>query len=270
MEKKQVFIMLGVVIVITAAIVGYCLFYGNQYTIRFDTAGGNEIEQQVVRVGDKVEKPEDPVREGYNFVEWQYEGEKYDFDAKVKRNMILVATWQKVADATEIFYKVTFDSKGGSKVEEQNIAVGETVIKPTDPVKDGYTFQGWFYNEKKYDFDKAVSTDITLVAKWKEKTTKPEEKPTESNKDDKKPSETNKDDNSSNLNSEIKVGDRVRIVGAYASSSTAGEDEAIHTKAIGWKRVVLKIYEGREYPYRVGDETGTTGFFKAESLEKIG
>ena len=266
MEKKQVFIMLGVVIVITAAIVGYCLFYGNQYTVKFDTAGGNEIEQQVVRVGDKVKEPEVPVREGYRFVEWQHEGIKYDFDAKVKKNMVLVATWQKVSDATEIFYKVVFDSKGGSKVEEQYIAVGETVIKPTDPVKDGHTFQGWYYNDKKYDFDKSVSQDITLVAKWKEKSTSNDKKPVENNKDDKE----DKNDNSASLNSELKVGDRVRIVGAYASSSTASADEAIHTRAIGWKRIILKVYDGREFPYRVGDATGTTGFFKAESLEKIG
>ena len=261
MEKKQVFIMLGVVVVITAAIVGYCLFYGNQYTVKFDTDGGNKIEQQVIRVGDKVEKPEDPVKEGYTFVEWQYEGSKYDFNAKVKRNMTLIATWQKVADATEIFYKVTFDSKGGSKVEEQTVGVGETVAKPTDPVKEGYTFQGWFYNDKKYDFSKSVSSDMKLVAKWKEKATKPDKKP------DKKPTETYKENNS---DTEFKVGDRVRIVGSYASSSTSGKDEAIHTRAIGWKRIVLKVYDGREYPYRVGDETGTTGFFKAESLEKIG
>lgn len=256
MEKKQVFIMLGVVMVITAAIIGYCLFYGNQYTIKFDTDGGSKVEDQLVRAGEKVAKPEDPVREGYNFIEWQYEGTKYDFDAKVRKNMTLVATWQKVSDAAEIFYKVTFDSKGGSKVEEQQIGVGETVVKPKDPVKDGYIFKGWYHNDKKYDFSKKVSTDMVLIAKWTAK----------SSNNDKKPAQ---DDNSSNLNSEIKVGDRVRIVGAYASSSTAGEDEAIHTKAIGWKRIVLKIYEGREYPYRVGDSTGTTGFFKAESLEKI-
>ena len=254
MEKKQVFIMLGVVVFITVAIVAYCLLYGNQYTVRFDSAGGTEVEQQVVRVGEKAQEPEVPEREGYKFIEWQYEGEKFDFNTEIRKNMILTANWQKIADATEIFYNVTFDSKGGSEVEEQYIAVGETVIKPTNPVKDGYTFKGWYYKDKKYDFTKKVSQDMVLTAKWQKNKVE--------NKD--------KDDNSASLNSELKVGDRVRIVGSYASSSTSGKDEAIHKRAIGWKRVILKVYEGREYPYRVGDETGTTGFFKAESLEKIG
>ena len=267
MEKKQVFVMLGVIVAITLAIVAYCLLYGNQYVVRFDSKGGTEIEKQIVRVGDKVEEPEEPVREGYKFIEWQLEGEKYDFEAKVKKNIILVAKWQKIANAAEIFYKVTFDSKGGSEVEEQYIAVGETVTKPTNPVREGYTFKGWYYNDTKYDFDKKVSQDITLVAKWKEKASNK----VESDKDKDTNKDTNKDkDNSSALDSELKVGDRVRIIGSYASSSTSGSDEAIHTRAVGWKRVILKIYEGREYPYRVGNETGTTGFFKAESLEKIG
>lgn len=258
MEKKQVFVMLGVVVAITAAIVAYCLLYGNQYTVRFDSAGGTEVEKQIVRVGDNVEEPEVPIREGYKFIEWQLDGKKYDFEAKVRKNMVLVAQWQKISDAAEIFYKVIFDSNGGSKVEEQYIAVGETVTKPTNPVRDGYVFKGWYYKGAKYDFDKKVSQDMKLTAKWKEKASSKAEKDDNENKD------------SVTINSELKVGDTVRIIGSYASSSTSREDEAIHTRAVGWKRVILKIYDGREYPYRVGNETGTTGFFKAESLEKIG
>lgn len=260
MEKKQIFVTLGVVVAVTVAIVAYCLLYGNKYTVRFDSNGGTEIKKQVVRVGKKVEEPEIPVREGYNFIEWQLGDEEYDFDTKVRQNMVLVAQWQKISDAAEIFYKVTFNSNGGSEIEEQYIAVGETVTKPTNPVRDGYTFKGWYYNDTKYDFDKKVSQDMILTAKWKEIAT---------NQIKEDNSKDNNSDDSSTLNSELKVGDRVRIIGSYASSSTSSEDEAIHTKAMGWKRVILKIYEGREYPYRVGNERGTTGFFKAESLEKI-
>ena len=77
MEKKQVFVLLSVVVAITLAIVAYCLLYGNQYTVKFDSKGGTEIEKQTVRVGNKVEEPEIPVREGYRFIEWQLDGEKY-------------------------------------------------------------------------------------------------------------------------------------------------------------------------------------------------
>ena len=63
-------------------------------------------------------------------------------------------------------YTVTFDSNGGSTVEAATVKDGEKVTKPTDPTKEGYVFKGWFNGETEYDFESAVTTNITLVAKW--------------------------------------------------------------------------------------------------------
>ena len=65
---------------------------------------------------------------------------------------------------------------------------------------------------------------------------------------------------------ELKVGDKVRIVGtgkasSYGDNPTAG--------GIGWNRYILKIYNGRPYPYQVGNNSGTTGFYKADALQKL-
>ena len=247
MEKKQVLGMLGVIIAITAGIVLYCLFFGNQYTVTFDSNGGSKVEKQVLKVGKLAKEPKEPTRTGYEFIEWQLKGKKYDFDSKVKKNITLIAKWQKIGEITDLFVTVKFNSDGGSKVEEQTIATGGKVSKPKNPAKEGYTFEGWYDNDKPYDFDKSVTIDLELKAKWQKK--------------------SSGNNGGSTLNSDLKVGDRVLIVGSYAESSTS--TQALHSKAKGWKRVILKIYEGREYPYRVGDSSGTTGFFKAESLEKI-
>lgn len=265
MEKKQVFIMLGVLVTITLGISLYCIFWGNQYRILFDSNGGSEVESQYVRVGEKVKEPEEPTREGYQFVEWQLNGIKYDFGKKVKRKMTLVAHWQKIASAEELIYKLAFDSDGGTEVEEQEVQAGKTAKKPTDPVKEGYTFEGWFYKDAKFDFSKKISQDVELKAKWKKD--KVEEKPKEEEKEPDKKEEKPKEEPKKETVKKFQVGDRVKIVGSYAESSTS--KKARHRKAIGWKRVVLKVYDGREYPYRVGNDSGTTGFFKAESLEKI-
>ncbi len=270
MEKKNVFVMLIVVIAITFGVSLYCIFFGNQYMITFDSNGGTSVEKQFVRVGEKVNEPENPVREGYQFVEWQLNGKKYDFSEKVKNKITLVAHWRKIVDASELVYKVIFDSDGGTKVETQEVQAGETATKPTVPVKDGYTFEGWFNGEAKFDFSKAISQDTSLKAKWKkietENNNSDKKDENQKPKDDKE-EDQNKKPNNSNVSAELKVGDRVKIVGKYAESSTS--KSAKHRRAIGWQRVVLKIYEGREYPYQVGNSTGTTGFFKAESLEKI-
>ncbi len=268
MEKKNVFVMLIVSIVITMGVALYCIFFGNQYAVIFDSNGGTNVEKQFVQVGDTAIEPEDPVREGYQFVEWQLNGKKYDFREKVKKKITLVAHWRKVMDASELIYKVIFDSNGGTKIDDQEVLAGESANKPTDPVKEGYTFEGWFSGDYKFDFSKKILKDTTLTAQWKKNDSKKEET-------DQKEEKPSKDDNqkepekkpSDNISKELKVGDRVKIIGEYAESSTS--TKARHRRAIGWQRVVLKIYEGREYPYRVGNDTGTTGFFKAESLEKI-
>lgn len=273
MEKKNVFVMLSVVIAITLGISLYCIFFGNQYLITFDSNGGSEVDNKFVRVGKTVEEPDEPTREGYQFVEWQLDGTAYDFTQKVRKKFTLVAHWRKISSASELVYKVIFDSDGGTKVENQEVKVGENAKKPTDPVKEGFRFIGWFYGDAKFDFSKKISQDMNLKAHWEKTETK---NPT-SNKNDEKPSKPKEDesdkkddkkpDKNDNLSTELKVGDKVKIVGSYAESSTS--TKAKHRRAIGWQRVILKVYEGREYPYRVGNETGTTGFFKAESLEKI-
>ena len=66
-------------------------------------------------------------------------------------------------------YTVTFDSDGGSTVQEQKVTEGNKVNKPGDPSKDGFTFVYWFNtaNDIEWDFDSDVVTaNITLKAKW--------------------------------------------------------------------------------------------------------
>ena len=80
--------------------------------------------------------------------------------------------------------QITFDSQGGSSVEPQLIwttynglipepAVQCAVTKPQEPVREGYTFGGWYRDaectdSRKFDFDtqSQVMTDTTLFAKW--------------------------------------------------------------------------------------------------------
>lgn len=63
----------------------------------------------------------------------------------------------------------------------------------------------------------------------------------------------------------LHVGDTVKIIGTGNGSSYGTSGTAY---GIGWTRTVLKIWEGRQYPYQIGNNTGTTGFYKAEALQK--
>ncbi len=40
------------------------------YTVTFDSNGGSDVAKQTVTSGEKVNKPADPTREGYEFAGW--------------------------------------------------------------------------------------------------------------------------------------------------------------------------------------------------------
>ena len=76
------------------------------------------------------------------------------------------------------YYTVTFDSDGGSAVEKQTVESGKTATKPADPAKAStasieYTFAGWYSGDTAFDFATAITSDITLKAKWTEKAIPP-------------------------------------------------------------------------------------------------
>lgn len=64
----------------------------------------------------------------------------------------------------------------------------------------------------------------------------------------------------------LQVGDRVRITGTGNGSSYGDSNTAY---GIGWERQILRIWSGRPFPYQVGNSTGTTGFYKESSLQKL-
>ncbi len=75
-------------------------------------------------------------------------------------------------------YTVTFETNGGNKINSVKVNKNSTLSKPTEPIKDGYIFGGW-YSDKEcknaYDFGESVTNSITLYAKWVEKETEPTE-----------------------------------------------------------------------------------------------
>ena len=64
-------------------------------------------------------------------------------------------------------YTVTFDADGGTPVPAaQEVKEGEKATRPDDPKKDNFKFLGWYNGDTKYTFEEAVTSDITLKAKW--------------------------------------------------------------------------------------------------------
>ena len=75
-------------------------------------------------------------------------------------------------EATRNKATVTFNTTGGTAIAAKTIDQGTKVeeVIPTraaDEYYDAYTFDGWYLNGEKFNFETIIESDITLVAKWK-------------------------------------------------------------------------------------------------------
>lgn len=90
-------------------------------------------------------------------------------------NPALTSQWNNtVPQAMTIYSKapshtVTFDTDGGSSIDSKFVNDKDSVSRPSNPTKIGYTFAGWHIGSSNgilYDFDSSVTDDLTLYALW--------------------------------------------------------------------------------------------------------
>ena len=145
-------------------------------TVSFDANGGSgEMAAVTVEEGKDYTLPECTFTapEGKQFKAWSVNGEEKAVGTAitVSGDVTITAVWEDIPVVTPETYTVTFNTNGGSTVESVAVEDGKTVAKPADPTKDGYTFDGWYVDEAlttAYDFNTAVTDNITLYAKWTE------------------------------------------------------------------------------------------------------
>lgn len=152
--------------------------YEEALQVSYDLKGATDptyIPEGMINPGDpmsSVKPSNDPTRTGYTFVGWFYDNactQAVDWTANCTQtsNFILYAKW-------EINYlEVTYATNGGNLISPQNIQYGDPMsdVKPVDPTRSGYTFEGWFYDEALtnavvWSANCTATTDFTLYAKW--------------------------------------------------------------------------------------------------------
>ena len=125
----------------------------NQYTITFDTNGGNEIAPITQDYGTEITTPDNPTRKGYTFKGW----DKEIPETMPAENITVKAQWEINQ------YTITFDTNGGSEIAPITQDYGTKITAPDNPTRKGYTFKGW---------DKEIpetmpAENITVKAQWK-------------------------------------------------------------------------------------------------------
>jgi uncharacterized repeat protein (TIGR02543 family) len=144
-----------------------------EYTITFNTNGGSAVDPIVVTegalLGETIWDPSvETTKSGYTFDDW-YKNAGLTIPVTevdtVTADITLYAGWiQNIVN-----YTVTFNTNGGSYIAPQSIESGDVATRPTDPLKTGYTFNGWYaemFFINLYNFNSAVEDNITLYAQW--------------------------------------------------------------------------------------------------------
>jgi uncharacterized repeat protein (TIGR02543 family) len=143
------------------------------WKVTFNAQGGTPAPAaQAVIKGDKAVRPPDPALQGHTLAGWYTEVSAqnlWDFDNPVTGDLTLYARWTDTP-LGEDEWELRFDSQGGPPVASVVVKDGETVDKPTDPVRSGYYFDGWYKEaacENLWNFSvDTVTANITLYAKW--------------------------------------------------------------------------------------------------------
>lgn len=118
------------------------------YTVKW--IFGNETKQETIRVGEKIVPPAFESAEGYLFVGWSPEVPKV-----MPANNL---TFTAVLETKKFNVKWSVDDA----ITEEIYEYGQQIIKPADPEKIGYTFDGWTPEIP----DVMPSYDLSFTAIW--------------------------------------------------------------------------------------------------------
>jgi len=199
-DKKKLIIIIAIAVLVIAGIIVAVIFIpkknkptdkttttttaaiADEITIKFDTKDGEKIEDMKVKKGEKVTLPA-ANKEGYTFDNWVDDKDNvYNSESTFESDITLIAKYTEIKKDTKTA-KITFDSKGGSKVSASTLECVEdtiTVKLPKNPTKDGFKFRAWEDKNGKAILTGAKLTceNITLYAAWDKVESKPEPTPT--------------------------------------------------------------------------------------------
>lgn len=149
-----------------------------QVKLTYDANGGaGTIDSTTGAAGESVNVAKNVfTRNNYTFTGWNTQadgkGTAYkpgDSFTLTDKDTVLYAQWNKLVT-------VSFDlcGHGGANIPSQTFVSGNKASEPTAPKEDGWVFGGWYTEngcQYRFSFDSAVTSDITLYAKWDRVTT---------------------------------------------------------------------------------------------------
>ncbi len=163
-SKLISFAAIASVILVGALSLFFVIRANNKIVISFNADGGASVSDIQIDKGSTIQLPV-TTRAGYEFEGWYRNDTKISEETVFEKDTILIARW--ITEGAETF-TISFDSKGGSKVESLRMECGSTLKLPEAPKRDGYSFVVWSDNNEVPILDGAqlACKDIQLTASW--------------------------------------------------------------------------------------------------------
>lgn len=145
----------------------------DDHDVTFKYNNGQPDLVQEYHLDDFVQRPENPTRNGYEFIGWYTDATyttAWNFEAdRVQGEMTLYAGWSYI-DTRE--YSVTFKPNNGDADIAITVPRDSLITPPTSPTMDGHIFTGWYTDQSctnAWNFDTdTVTANIVLYGGWEE------------------------------------------------------------------------------------------------------
>lgn len=162
--RKVLPVILVLLLIVTAMVFTACENKGDIIKITFDLKDGINFEELELKIGDLLEEPVPPEREGYTFSGWFYDEEctvPFTFEKLPEESLTIYAKWE-IKKFTYTFY----DGDGTTVLKADTVDYGSAIIAPAAPAKAAtvqytYTFSGW---DK--EIPRTIRSDISFVAQY--------------------------------------------------------------------------------------------------------
>ena len=150
-------------ITVTKNMTLYSKYEINSYKVSYYNEGVKYIDDQKINYGENALKPNtNPSKIGYTFKYWSLKenGEKYEFSTKITKDINLYAVYEINK------YTVTYINEG-TEYHKETAEYGSVITEIQDPIKEGYTFTGWYTKDnEKVSYPITVTKNMTLYSKY--------------------------------------------------------------------------------------------------------
>lgn len=137
-----------------------------QYNVHFKDKSGNDYGKETLTEGTKLKKPNNPILEGNDFVNWYSDFELtkiFDFDNIITSDTNIYAKFEIKK------YTVTYVSDASNKLEPSTVYHGDTIEKIDADIKENYYLEGVYTDPgktTKYNFGNPVVADLKLYTNF--------------------------------------------------------------------------------------------------------